>query len=137
MKTTVIFLILRILVAIVLVQSLFLKFTGAEASVPFFSQFSKALKGDASLEGVLRIGLGVVELVSVTLLLMKKPAAISVGALMAAVIMVCVIMAQVSLIGIDSTGGLTLLIIEGLALVVSLTVLFRFRGSLPVLGKFT
>ena len=36
---------------------------------------------------------------------MKKPAAISVGALMAAVIMVCVIMAQVSLIGIDSAGG--------------------------------
>ena len=137
MKVAVIFLILRILVAVVLVQSLFFKFIGTEEAVQFFSQFSKALKGGTSLEGVLRIGSGVVELVSVTLLLMKKPAAISVGALMAAVIMVCVIMAQVSLIGIDSADGLTLLIMEGLALVVSLTVLFRFRGSLPVLGKFT
>ena len=137
MKVAVIFLILRILVAVVLVQSLFFKFIGTEEAVHFFSQFSMALKGGTSLEGVLRLGSGVVELVSVTLLLMKKPAAISVGALMAAVIMVCVIMAQVSLIGIDSADGLTLLIIEGLALVVSLTVLFRFRGSLPVLGKFT
>jgi len=137
MKTTVIFLILRILVAIVLAQSLFFTFTGAEESVQLFSQLSNTLKGDASLEGLLRIGSGVVELVSVTLLLMKKPAAISVGALMAVGIMFGVIMAQVTVIGIDSAGGRTLLIIEGFTLLASLVVLFRFRGSVPFLGKFT
>jgi len=137
MKKPVVFLILRIIAALILAQSLFFKFSGAAESVDLFSQLSEALKGDASLEGVMRIGSGVVELVTVILLLMKKPALISVGAMIAVGTMVGAIMAHVTVIGINFDGDPTLFIMAVITLLASLAVLFRFRGALPVLGKFT
>ncbi|MEJ6572862.1 MAG: DoxX family protein [Akkermansiaceae bacterium] len=137
MKTPIILLILRIVIAILLAQTLFFKFTGAAESIELFSQLSKAVKGDASLEPMMRIGSGVVELITVILLLMKKPVAISVGAFMATATMMGAMMAHLTVIGINFGGDATLFILAVVAFLSSLAVLFRYRGSLPVLGKFT
>lgn len=137
MKTPVIFLILRIVVALILLQPLFFKFTGAAESVALFSQLSTAVTGDASMEAMMRLGSGVVELLTVILLLMKKPAAIATGAFFAVVTMSGAIMAHASVIGLDYGGDYTLFALAVVTILAALVVLFRFRGSLPVLGKFT
>lgn len=137
MKPSVIFLILRVVAALILLQTLFFKFTGAEESVELFSQLSNAVKGDDSLEVTMRIGSGVVELITVCLLLMKKPTAIAIGALLAVGTMAGAIMAHLTVIGVNYGGGPTLFVLAVITLVVSLVVLYRFRGSLPVLGKYT
>jgi hypothetical protein len=136
-KKPVIFLILRLIAALILAQSLFYKFTAAAESVELFSRLSNAVKGDASLEGVMRVGSGLVELVAIILLMMKKPAAISVGAMVAVATMAVAMMAHVTVIGIHYGGTPTLFIMAVITFAVSFVVLFRFRGSLPVLGKFT
>lgn len=137
MKKTNVFLIIRALAALVLAQSLFFKFTAAQEAVQLFSQLSNTVKGDASLEGTMRLGSGLLELVSVLLLMMKKPRIISVGALIAVVALAGALGLQVAVTGIDHSDGLVRFAITLLGLVASLVVLFRFRGSLPVLGKFT
>jgi len=137
MKNSIILLILRIVVVILLAQTLFFKFTGADESIELFSQLSNAVIGDASLEPMMRIGSGVVELIAVILLLMKKPAAIAVGSLMSAATMSGAIMAHLTVLGINFGGDATLFVLAVIVLIASLVVLFRYRGSLPVLGKFT
>ncbi|MCP5536095.1 MAG: DoxX family protein [Akkermansiaceae bacterium] len=137
MKKPVFFLILRVIVALILLQTLFFKFTGAEESVKLFSMLSEAVIGDDSLEALMRIGSGVVELVTAVLLLMKKPAAIAVGSLMAVGTMAGAIVTHLSVIGVDYGGGPVLFIMAVVTMVISLVLLFRFRGSLPMLGKFT
>lgn len=137
MKTPILFLILRIVAALILLQTLFFKFTGAEESVELFTQLSNAVKGDASLEPMMRIGSGVVELITVILLLMKKPVAIATGALLAVGTMAGAIMAHVTVIGIEFGGDATLFVLAVIVFLAALVVLFRYRGSLPFLGRFT
>jgi len=137
MKTPVIFLILRIVAALILLQTLFFKFTGAAESVELFSQLSKAVTGDASMEAAMRIGSGAVELLSVILLLMKKPAAIATGAFLAVGTMMGAMMAHVAVIGLDYGGDYTLFALAVVTFLAAMIVLFRYRGKLPVLGKFT
>ena len=137
MKTSTIFFILRIIVAILLARTLFFKFTGHEQSVDLFSALSVALAGDSSMEAMMRIGSGTVELIAVILILSKKPAAIASGALLAVATMAGVILAHFTVIGINFGGDATLFIWALVVFLASLVVLFRHRGSLPFLGKFT
>lgn len=137
MKSSTVFFVLRIVAAIILLQTLFFKFTAAEESVALFAQLSTALTGDAALQSALRIGSGLVELVTVILLLMKRPAAIATGALFAVATMSGAIFAHLTVLGIDAGGDATLFILAVVVLLASLAILGRYRGSLPVLGKFT
>ena len=137
MKTPVIFLILRIVAALILLQTLFFKFTGAPESVELFSQLSKAVTGDASMEAMMRLGSGMVELLTVILILMKKPAAIATGAFLAVGTMSGAIMAHGAVIGLDYGGDYTLFVLAVVTLLAALVVLFRYRGKLPFFGKFT
>ena len=137
MKTPVLFLILRMVVALILLQTVFFKFTGAAESVELFSQLSMAATGDASMEAVMRIGSGAVELLTVILLLMKKPAAIASGALLAVGTMTGAMLAHATVIGLDYGGDYTLFALAVVTFLVAMVVLFRYRGKLPVLGKFT
>ena len=115
----------QLVVAVILLQTLFFKFTAAPESVYIFETLG--------LEPWGRIGSGVAELVAAVLLLV--PASAAVGALVALGVIVGAIGAHLTRLGIEVQGDGGLLF--GLALVVligSLTVLWLRRRQLPWLG---
>lgn len=122
--------ILRIVVAIILLQTLFFKFTGAEESKYIFS----TLMG-AENEWIGRIGSGVVELI-VTILILY-PSTTWLGALLALGTMSGAIMSHLTQLGIivKDDGGL----LFGLAIVVfvsSAILLIIHRKAVPLVGAF-
>jgi putative oxidoreductase len=119
--------IFRIVIAIILVQTLFFKFTGAEESKYIFS----TLMGEN--EAVGRIGSGLVELVAVVLLFI--PQTTWLGAIFALGTMSGAIFSHLTKLGVvvKDDGGL----LFGLAITVfvfSAAVLFLNRKEIPVLG---
>jgi len=119
----------RAVVAIILLQTLFFKFTGAEESKYIFS----TLMG-AEFEAYGRIGSGLVELVAAILLFI--PGTVWIGALLALGTISGAIFSHLTMLGIvvKDDGGL----LFGLALtvfVLSAIVLFIHRRDLPVLGQ--
>ena len=120
----------RIAVAIILLQTLFFKFTGAEESKYIFS----TLMG-AENEAIGRIGSGVVELIAAILLLI--PSTASIGAVLTLGTISGAIFSHLTKLGIivKDDGGL----LFGLALAVfilSAITLFIHRAELPILGSF-
>lgn len=116
---------LQVVVAAILTQTLFFKFTGAEESKYIFETLG--------LEPVGRIGSGIVELVAVVLLLM--PRTVVFGALLALGVISGAIMSHLTKLGIvvQDDGGL----LFGLACVVlvsSVAILFIRRLGIPILG---
>ncbi len=121
---------LRLLVAGILFQTLFFKFTAAPESVYIFKTLGLKPWG--------RIGSGIVELIAVILLLL--PATVPLGALLALGVISGAIMSHLTKLGIavvnsdgSSDGGL----LFGLALVVfvgSAALLWLHRRALPVVG---
>ena len=107
--------VLRLIAAIILLQTLYFKFTAQPESVYIFSQLG--------IEPWGRIGSGIAELVASILLLV--PATITVGALMAAVIMLSAIASHVFILGIEvhDDGGL-LFAYALIVLLSSITLLF-------------
>jgi hypothetical protein len=119
--------ILQLLVAGILLQTLFFKFTGAEESVYIFSTLG--------IEPWGRIGSGAVELVAALLLLM--PATTSLGAGLTMGLMLGAIASHVTILGIEvkADGGL----LFGLALTAftaSAVVLFIRRGQIPFVSRY-
>ena len=126
---TIISWICRIVVAIILLQTLFFKFTGAEESKYIFS----TLMG-AEFEAYGRIGSGLIELVAAILLFI--PGTAWLGALIALGTISGAIFSHLTKLGIvvKDDGGL----LFGLAIMVfvlSAIVLFIHRRDLPVLGQ--
>jgi uncharacterized membrane protein YphA (DoxX/SURF4 family) len=120
--------ILRIVIAVILLQTLFFKFTGAEESKYIFT----TLLGEH--EAVGRIGSGVVELAAVILLFI--PQTIWLGAFLALGTMSGAIFSHLTKLGISvrEDGGL----LFGLAVLVfflSLAVLFIHRREIPFVGQ--
>ena len=122
--------ILRLIVAAILLQTLFFKFTGAEESKYIFS----TLMGPEN-EAIGRIGSGVVELVAAVLILF--PPTTWLGAILALGTMAGAIMSHLTQLGIvvkDDGGTLF-----GLALLVfacSAALVLIYRKSIPVVGSF-
>lgn len=118
----------RIIVAIILLQTLFFKFTGAEESKYIFT----TLMGEQN-EWIGRIGSGVMELIASILLLI--PATAWLGALLAVGVSAGAIFSHVTKLGfvIKDDGGL----LFGLACTVfigSLIVLYIHRAQIPFIG---
>ncbi|MEM1182720.1 MAG: DoxX family protein [Acidobacteriota bacterium] len=117
----------QIVVAVILIQTLFFKFTGAQESVHIFETLG--------LEPVGRIGSGIAELIASVLLLIPSTAAI--GAVTAAGVMVGAIGSHLfTPLGIEVLGDGGLLF--GMAVtvfVLSLTVAYLRRHSLPIIGQ--
>jgi len=117
----------RIVVAVILLQTLFFKFTGAKESVYIFTTLGAEPWG--------RIGSGVVELIASALLLVPRTAVF--GALLALGTICGAIFSHLTKLGIkipavDDHGELF-----ALALVVfvgSVVVLYLRRSEIPVLG---
>src|SRR6184192_2274773 len=90
--------ILQIIVAVILLQTLFFKFTGAEESKYIFSQLG--------LEPWGRVGSGVVELIAVILLL--YPRTVTLGAMLSAGVISGAIFSHLTTLGVvvQNDGGL-------------------------------
>jgi uncharacterized membrane protein YphA (DoxX/SURF4 family) len=117
---------LQLMVAAILLQTLFFKFTGAEESVYIFSTLGVEPWG--------RIGSGVIELVAAVLLLV--PATAPFGALLTMGLMAGAIGSHLTVLGIDVRGDGGLLF--GLALAAftgSAAVLLIRRAQLPLLAR--
>lgn len=119
----------RGIVAIILLQTLFFKFTGAEESKYIFS----TLMG-AEYEAVGRIGSGVVELIAAILLLIPSKAWL--GGVVALGTISGAIFSHLTMLGIEVKGDGGLLF--GLAVtvfVLSAVVVLIHRRELPILGQ--
>jgi len=117
----------RIVAAIILLQTLFFKFTGAPESVYIFTKVGAEPWG--------RIGSGVIELVASLLLFV--PALAPFGAILAMASMAGAIATHLTILGIEVKGDGGLLF--GLALVAfagSAVVLLVRRAQLPVVGRY-
>src|SRR5712691_4138646 len=125
---------LQLVVACILLQTLFFKFTGAEESVYIFSTVGRFFN-IAGMEPWGRIGSGVVELVASLLLLV--PSTASIGAIVAMGVMGGAIVSHLVILGIEVKGDGGLLF--GLAVTVligSAIVLILRRSQIPVVGRF-
>jgi len=117
---------LQLLVAGILLQTLFFKFTGAEESVYIFSKLGVEPWG--------RIGSGVVELVAASMLLI--PALVPYGAVLTIGVMSGAILSHLTVLGIEVKGDGGLLFALALtAFIGSAIVLILRRGSLPIVGR--
>lgn len=117
----------QIVVAVILLQTLYFKFTGAPESVYIFTTLG--------LEPWGRFGSGVAELIAAILLLI--PATAGIGAVLALGVICGAIMAHLTKLGIQVQGDGGLLF--GLALTVfvgSLLVAWIRRGQIPVVRNF-
>ena len=85
---------LRIVVAVILLQTLFFKFTGAEESIYIFTTVGAEPWG--------RYGSGVMELIAAVLLLI--PGTVAIGALLAAGVGVGAVFSHLTVLGIDVQG---------------------------------
>ena len=117
----------QLLVAGILLQTLFFKFTGAEESVYIFTRVAAEPWG--------RIGSGLAELIAAILLL--TPALVPLGAILTAGVMSGAILSHLTILGIEVQGDGGLLF--GLALTAflgSLVILFIRRAEIPVIGRY-
>jgi len=117
----------QIIVAGILLQTLFFKFTAAAESVYIFSTLGVEPWG--------RIGSGSVELVAAILLLV--PATVTVGAAVAGVVIVGAIVSHLTVLGIEVQGDGGLLFFLALTVfVASAAILVLRRGEIPVIGMW-
>jgi putative oxidoreductase len=125
---------LQVLAAVILLQTLFFKFTGAEESVYIFSSVGKFL-GIAAAEPWGRIGSGVLELIASILLLI--PATASLGAILTIGTMAGAILSHLVILGIEVKGdGGLLFALAVTALAGSVVVLVLRRAQIPVVGRY-
>lgn len=126
--TTIISWVCRIAVAVILFQTLFFKFTGAEESKYIFSTVLSP-----ELEAYGRIGSGIIELIAVVLLLVPRTAWL--GALLSLGTLSGAIFSHLTLLGIEVKGdGGLLFALAVTVFVLSAVVLLLHRKELPVLG---
>jgi len=116
---------LQLVVATILFQTLFFKFTGAEESKYIFTKLGMEPWG--------RIGSGVVELIAVILLL--YPRMVTLGAVLAAGVISGAIFSHLTKLGIvvKDDGGL-LFGLAVAALVGSVAILVIRRSQIPIVG---
>jgi hypothetical protein len=120
---------LRLVVAVILFQTLFFKFAGAEESKYIFSTVLSP-----ELEAYGRIGSGFVELVAVLLLLLPKT--VWLGAIVALGTISGAIMSHLTKLGIEVKGDGGLLFALAVTVFVgSALILLVHRRDIPVIGQ--
>ena len=119
--------ILQLVVAAILLQTLFFKFTGAEESVYIFTTVGAEPWG--------RIGSGVLELIAALMLLI--PATVPYGAALTMAVMAGAIGSHLTILGIEVKGDGGLLFgLASTAFVGSVLVLLLRRRQIPVIARY-
>ena len=130
----------RIVAAIILLQTLFFKFTAAPESVYIFTKLGVFIHtylpfasiGTVEVSG--RIGSGIMELIAAVLLL--TPRLVWAGAILAMAATGGAIVSHLTFLGIEVQGDKGLLFFLAIAvLVTSVIALFLHRLQIPVFGK--
>ena len=119
-------LLLRIVAAVILLQTLYFKFTGAAESIYIFTKVGAEPWG--------RIGSGVVELIATILLL--TPRFTWLGSVLALGVMSGAILSHLTVLGVEVQGDKGFLF--GLAITVFLATgvnLFLHRAEIPLIGR--
>ncbi len=118
--------IIRIIVVVVLIQTLRFKFTAHPDSVYIFET--------AGLEPIGRIGIGIVELIAGILLLIPKT--VWAGALLTLGVIGGAILMHLTLLGIEvkNDGGL-LFITAIITFILSAVILYLYRKDIPIIGQ--
>ena len=126
--------VMQLVVAGILLQTLFFKFTAADESVHIFSTLGRFL-GIAGVEPWGRIGSGLVELIAAVFLLV--PSTASLGAMVAIGVMGGAILSHLLVLGIEVKGDGGLLFALALtAFAGSAIVLVLRRSQLSAVGRF-
>jgi putative oxidoreductase len=116
---------LRLIAAVILLQTLYFKFTGAPESIYIFTKVGAEPWG--------RIGSGVVELIAAVLLLVPRTSWL--GALIALGVMAGAIMSHLTVLGIEVQGDKGLLFFLALTVfIASAAIVFLSRTQLPIVG---
>src|ERR1700756_3021538 len=130
----------RIVVAIVLLQTLFFKFTAASESVYIFTKLGAFIHtyvpfaSIAALEVPGRIGSGIMELIAAALLL--TPRFVWAGAILAMAATGGAIGSHLTFLGIEVQGDKGLLFFLAVSVVVTSAIaLFLHRMQIPLFGK--
>ncbi|AZJ31297.1 MULTISPECIES: DoxX family membrane protein [Tenacibaculum] len=119
-----ILLILKLIAAIIMLQTLFFKFTGAQESIDLFIKIA----GDN--EAYMRIGTGVFELIASVLLFIPKKTWL--GALLTIGLMGGAIMSHLTILGIEHDGDGGILFISAIVTFISGVILLIFnRNNIP------
>lgn len=125
--------ILRLVAAVILLQTLYFKFTGAPESVYIFTKVGSGI-GLNFLEPWGRVGSGVMELVAAILLLW--PAFSWLGSLLAIGAVAGAIFFHLTILGIEVQGDHGLLFaLAWIVLITSAINLFIVRSNIPYLGE--
>jgi len=123
-KMTILYWVLRILAAVILLQTLFFKFSGAEESIYIFSTLGMEPWG--------RIGTGIVELIASVLILVPRTTAF--GAVLAVGTMSGALFFHITRLGIEVRGDHGQLFIYALLVFISSVILaWTYRKQLCVL----
>ena len=121
MKLSLFFWLLRLVVVVILLQTLYFKFTASEESVYIFSALG--------IEPYGRIGTGIAELIAVILILI--PRTLLFGAIMGCGVMVGAVFAHLFLLGIEvKNDGGTLFILALITFLCCLILVFKDRTKL-------
>lgn len=124
-KVNIFYWILRLVVAFIMLQTLFFKFTGAAESIYIFET--------VGLEPFGRYASGVAELIASILLLVPRTTWL--GAIIALGVMAGAIMSHLTVLGIEVMGdGGTLFIMGIVVFISSAILLWANRGDIPVIG---
>ncbi|MCG7501472.1 DoxX family protein [Tenacibaculum sp. Mcav3-52] len=119
-----ILLILKLIAAIIMLQTLFFKFTGAQESIDLFIKIA----GDN--EAYMRISTGVFELIASVLLFIPKKTWL--GALLTIGLMGGAIMSHLTILGIEHDGDGGILFISAIVTFISGVILLIFnRNNIP------
>jgi hypothetical protein len=128
-KSSVLSWVCRLIVAVILFQTLFFKFSGAEESKYIFSTVLSP-----ALEGVGRIGSGIVELIAAVFLLL--PRSVWFGASLALGTVSGAIFSHLTVLGIEVKGDGGLLFALAITVFVfSAVVLILHRRDIPIVGQ--
>ena len=120
--------ILKVVAAAIMLQTLFFKFTGAQESVDLFTKIA------GENEAAMRIGTGIIEFIASVLLFIPKRTWM--GALLAAGTMSGAVMSHLTILGIEHNGDGGALFISAIAtLVASGILLILNRKDIPIIGN--
>ena len=121
-------LILKLVAAAIMLQTLFFKFTGAQESIDLFTKIA------GENEALMRIGTGVVELIASILLFVPKTTWL--GALLGAGTMAGAVISHLTILGIEhNNDGGTLFILAIVTLLASGILLIQNRKDIPIVGE--